>query len=586
MQKRWNILEPAPRDFVAGCRVSETACGRLHDAVLHLLWQRGIRTTDEVSSFLEPAYERDVHDPFLFSQMERAVERIFRAIENGERILVFGDYDADGVTSSTIVITTIREIAARMGIASNVTSYIPHRDREGYGLIMAQAERFASEGYQLIITVDCGISCPNEFAFLKSRGIDAIVVDHHQYGDVLPDAILIHPAIPGETYPFKHLAAAGVAWKLACALAITARKRGIDLPDGFEKWMLDLVAIATVADVVPLVGENRTLLSYGLRVLRKTRRPGLLALLASAGIPARDVGSRDIGFGIAPRLNAPSRMAHAELSLALLLASSMEEAEPLARDVEQLNRARQQTTTGMMAEADALIASRVGDPRVHVIWNAEWSPALVGLVAGRVADRTGRPVVAIGKYGDAWIGSGRSLPAYDITEAVRRAGDGLLTRSGGHVQACGFSLASDEFVHQFADRLRADAEERLGADAVGPALDIHAEIGLRDIDWVLVESLERIDPFGQGNPEPVFVSRGLEVGSASVVGKDGTHLRLFCRSTDGSARPFIGFGFASRAQDAARGSKIDIAYNVAAEERNGVRDIRCKIVDLRPHALE
>jgi single-stranded-DNA-specific exonuclease len=586
MQKRWNIIEPAPRDFVAGCRVSETPCGRLHDAILHLLWQRGIRTPDEISAFLEPAYERDVHDPFLFSQMERAVGRIFRAIENGERILVFGDYDADGVTSSTIVISTIREIAARMGVTSNVTSYIPHRDREGYGLIMAQAERFAGEGHQLIITVDCGISCPNEFAFLKSRGIDAVVVDHHQFGDVLPDAILIHPAIPGETYPFKQLAAAGVAWKLACALAITARRRGIDLPDGFEKWMLDLVAIATVADVVPLVGENRTLLAYGLRVLRKTRRPGLLALLASAGIPPNDIGSRDIGFAIAPRLNAPSRMAHAELSLALLLAPSPEEAEPLAREIERLNRARQQTTVGMMARADGIIAEREGNARIHVLWDAGWSPALVGLVAGRIADRFGVPVIAIGKHEDAWIGSGRSLPAYDITEAVRRAGDGLLTRSGGHVQACGFSLASDEFVQQFADRLRADAEEHLGADAVGPAQDIHAEIGLGDVDWVLVESLERIDPFGQGNPEPIFMSRGLDVASASVVGKDGTHLRLFCRSADGSARPFIGFGFAPRASEASRGSKIDIAYSVAAEERNGVRDIRCKIVDLRPHTLE
>jgi single-stranded-DNA-specific exonuclease len=579
MSKRWNVLEPAPRDFVAGCGVSGGVCGQLHGAVTHLLWQRGVREPDEIAAFIDPAYERDVHDPFRFSQMERAVDRALLAIERGERILVFGDYDADGVTSSTIAISTLREIIARTGSAATVDSYIPHRDREGYGLSMAQAERFAGEGYGLVITVDCGISCPNEFAFLASHGVDRIIVDHHQFGEVLPDAILIHPSLPGESYPFKHLAAAAVTWKFASAVLSSARRRGIDVPEGFEKWMLDLVAISTVADVVPLVAENRALLVYGLRVLRKTRRPGLEALLSSAGIPKAGATSRDIGFAIAPRLNAPSRMAHASIALNLLLAATADEAVPIAREIEQLNRARQQTTIGMMEEADGLIPPEAA--RIHVLWNPSWSPALVGLVAGRIADRHGTPVIAIGKHKDTWIGSGRSFPAYDITEAVRRAGEGLLIRSGGHVQACGFSLASDDDVRAFAERLRADAEERLSADAVGPSLDVHTEIGLRDIGWPLVESLERIEPFGQGNPEPVFMTRGVEVVSAGIVGKDGSHLRLFCRDREGGASPFIGFGFAARAPETSRGSVIDIAYSVAAETRNGERNIRCKIVDIR-----
>jgi len=580
MQKRWNVVDAAPREFIAGCRVSEGVCGRLHEVALRLLWQRGIRSPDEIASFVEPAYDRDVHDPFSFARMGVAVERMLAAIDAGERILVFGDYDADGVTSSAIVMVALREVIAKTASAATVESYIPHRDREGYGLTMAQAERFAVEGIRVIITVDCGIACPNECAFLRARGVDVIIIDHHQFGDILPDATLIHPSLPGEAYPFKHLSAAGVAWKFVCALLVEARRRGVGIADGFEKWLLDLVAISTVADVVPLVGENRALLAYGLRVLRKTRRPGLIALMAAGGVQANRLGSRDIGFAIAPRLNAASRMAHASRALDLLLAASREDADPIAAEIERLNRARQQTTVGMMESANSRIEERAGD-RIHIIWDPSWSPALVGLVAGRIADRYGVPAVAIGKHDGVWIGSGRSLPSYDITEAVRRAGDGLLTRSGGHTQACGFSLASDDHVPLFAERLRADAEVRLNADAVGPTLDVHAEIGLHDIDWPLIEALEKLEPFGQGNPEPVFMTRGLDVASSSIVGKEGSHLRLFCRDASGGASSFIGFGFAPRAAEAARGSRIDIAYSIAAEERNGARNIRCKIVDVR-----
>lgn len=585
MQKRWNILEPAPRDFVAGCRVSDHPCAAFHEVIPHLLWYRGIQAPEAIAEFLAPSYEGGLHDPFLFSQMPRAVERVRAAVERGERILVFGDYDADGVTSSAIVITTIREIAAGMGKEVSVASYIPHREREGYGLIMPQAERFVAEGHKLLIAVDCGIACPNEVAFLTSHGVDAIIVDHHQFGEALPDAILIHPALPGESYPFKHLAAAGVAWKFACALIRDARDRGVPVAEGFEKWLLDLVAIATVADVVPLVGENRALLTYGLRVLRKTRRPGLRALLASAGLSPEGLGSRDIGFGIAPRLNAPSRMAHASLALDLVL-SEADAAESLARDIERLNRLRQQTTTAMMGEAEGMIGSADASLHAHVLWNAAWPPALVGLVAGRIADRMGVPVIAIGRHEDVWIGSGRSIPSYDIVSAVARAGEGLLTRSGGHAQACGLSLPSEENVAAFAARFLSDAAERIAsADAV-PTLDIHAEIGLGEIGWPLIESLARLEPFGQGNPEPVFATRNLEVVSSGIVGKDGTHLRLFCRAEDGTSRPFIGFGFGSRACEASRGAKIDIAYAVSAEERNGERDIRCRVVDFRSRSLD
>jgi single-stranded-DNA-specific exonuclease len=581
MQKRWNILESAPRDFIAGRVVSEESCGQLHEAILHLLWHRGIRTEEAVAAFLQPVYERDIHDPFLFSQMTLAVKRIFFALERNERILIFGDYDADGVTSSTILISTLREIAEKLGSTATIVSYIPHRDREGYGLNGAQVDRFAQEAVNLVISVDCGIACPDEAAALKSHGIDFIIVDHHRFGDVLPDAILIHPSVPGETYPFKDLAAAGVSWKLASALIIEARGRSLSIVDGFEKWLLDLVAISTVADVVPLTGENRALLSYGLRVLRKTRRVGLQALIATAGIRPQGISSRDIGFAIAPRLNAASRMAHASIALTLLLSPSREEAETVAHDIEQLNRARQQATIGMMKRADELVAESAEDARIHVLWDEGWSPALVGLVAGRIAERYGVPVVAVGKHGDVWIGSGRSIPSYDITEAVKRSGDGLLTRVGGHPQACGFSLASDDHLPQFAERLRRDALDRISSETVGPELTVHAELTLREINWQLIDSLARMEPFGQGNAEPIFIARELEVVRSNIVGKDATHLRLVCRSKDGEVSSFIAFGFANRASEAAVGSLIDVAFSVAAEDRNGRREIRSKVIDFR-----
>ena len=581
MQKRWNILEPAPRDFIAGCRVSQEACGQLPEAITHLLWHRGIRTPEAVAMFLQPAYERDIHDPFLFSNMQTAVARIFSALDRGERILIFGDYDADGVTSSTILISTLRDIAEKRGSTAAIVSYIPHRDREGYGLNLTQVEQFATEQVNLVISVDCGIACPNEAAALKTHGIDFIIVDHHQFGEILPDAILIHPSIPGETYPFKFLSAAGVSWKLACALMTEARARGLEIAAGTEKWLLDLVAISTVADVVPLVGENRALLAYGLRVLRKTRRVGLQALISTAGIQPQQISSRDIGFAIAPRLNAASRMAHASIALQLLLAPTRDEAETIAHDVEQLNRARQQATIGMMTRADELISAIPGQASAYVLWDAAWSPALVGLVAGRIAERYGVPVAAIGKHGDTWIGSGRSIPSYDITEAVKRSGEGLLTRAGGHPQACGFALAADEHVPQFAERLQRDAATQIRSDVVGPELVIHAEIDPTEIHWPLIDALGQLEPFGQGNAEPLFAVRGVEVTRSNIVGKDATHLRLVCRTGAGEQISFIAFGFAHRAAEASVGMKIDVACTIAAEDRNGRREIRNKVIDFR-----
>lgn len=574
--KRWDVLSPCPPEFIAGC-------GAVHPVLPKLLWHRGVRDPEEVAAFLEPSYEDHVHDPFLFSQMPQAMDRILKAMRNGERMLVFGDYDADGLTGSATVISILRDLAERMRLefAPEIRSYVPHRDKEGYGLQMPQVERFIQDGVQLVITVDCGIACVPEIAKLRVNGVDVIVLDHHQYGEDLPDGILIHPGIPNETYPFPHLAAVGVAWKFACACISTVRDQGVDIPEGYEKWLLDLVSIATVTDIVPLIGENRALERYGLKVLNKTRRPGLRALIENAGLTYGSISARDIGFMIGPRLNAASRMDHASVGLDLLLSKTDEDARQHAVRIERLNRSRQEAMAGMMKEADELVEGFSDAEHLHVLWRSDWSPALVGLVAGRMSDRFGIPVVAIGKHGGQWIGSGRSYPFYDITDAVKRVGEGLLTRSGGHIQACGFALAEDDHIPEFALRLREDAKRRIGPEWIGPALEVHAELDLRDLDWKLIDVLEQMEPFGCQNPEPMFVTRNVEVISSSTVGKDAKHIRIIGRSEDGKVHPFIAFGFAPRINEVMHGNRIDIVYTVSASEWNGSRDIQCKVKDFR-----
>jgi single-stranded-DNA-specific exonuclease len=421
MQKRWKVADPCPESFHAGSGL-----------LSQVLWNRGLRSEAEIEAFLAPSWETHIHDAKLFRRMDGAVEKVLEAVRSGERITVHGDYDADGVTGSTMIITVLKKLGA------DVDSYIPHRDKEGYGLNLKTVPVLKERGTRLIITVDCGIACVDEIAQAKGEGMETVVVDHHTFGDVLPDAHLIHPGLPDETYPFKHLAAVGVSYKFCCSLIETARASGMDIPAGYEKWLLDLVAIATVTDMVPLIGENRVLETYGLKVFNKTKRPGLQALMEIAGVAPGSVTSETIGFAVGPRINAAGRMDHASLALKLLLSESLDEARILAQELELLNKLRQDTTRKMMAEAEKM--HEESDEKIIVLWKEAWSPALVGLVAGRFLEQYSRPVVAIGSHEGNWIGSGRSIDSYNITEAVKAAGEGILTRSGGHVQACGFAL--------------------------------------------------------------------------------------------------------------------------------------------------
>lgn len=575
MKKQWNVAKPCPLDFAK--TFSEK------DAFLaQLLWNRGIRTPEEIEDFLQPSWEEGCHDPSQFRQMRPALDRIFAALEAGERITVHGDYDADGVTGSTVLITTLRHIASTMGQANALIDYyIPHRDKEGYGLHTGTVPKLKERGTKVIVTVDCGIASVEEIGQAREADMDVIVVDHHQFGDVLPDAHLIHPGLPEETYPFKHLAAVGVAYKFATMLLAEARSRDIAIMEGWEKWLLDLVAIATVTDMVPLIGENRVLETYGLKVLNKTRRPGLLALIREASLPFGSLTTEDIGFGIGPRLNAAGRMDHAEIALRLLLSESSDEARQIADDIERLNRSRQEVTRGMMKEAEAFVASADFDSsaKAFVLWNRDWSPSLVGLVAGRFLEKFWRPVIVIGQHDPHWIGSGRSIPEYDITAGVKRVGEGILTRSGGHPRACGFALTDSTKLVEFRKRLAADAEEQLGNTVLKPSIDIDAELPLSSVQMETCEQLARLEPHGMGNTKPVFLARHCKVQQADTMGKLNQHLRVSLFDERGRKVKAIAFREGPRVTELANNATIDLVYTISVNEWNGRKTAECRIVD-------
>jgi len=616
MEKQWTIAEAAPGEF-------GRAFPELHPGILALLWNRGMRTREQIDVFLGPDWERDVHSPALFRNMAAAVSRVFEALERGETITVHGDYDADGVCGSAVVIVTLRDICRAFSYdASRITSFIPDREKDGYGMSVSTVEHLhVHERTNLIITVDCGISNKSAIDRAKELGIDTIVCDHHAVPEHLPaDAILIHPQVPGETYPNKHLCGAAVAFKLACGLLEEARRRkangapgfgpphrphsvptsgplapvdGGPVPtppicqqiiDGYEKWLLDLVAIATVTDVMPLVGENRLLEWFGLVVLNKTRRPGLRKLVEVAGGTFGALDTYSIGFQIGPRLNAAGRMRHASIALNVLLEEDEASAAVLADELNQANVARQRASEKMYQEAIEKIQDHgtkySGSGGLIIVVGDEWPAGLVGLVAGKLVTQYGRPAYVVGRQGDKFVGSGRGVDGFDVNECVRAAAEHL-DKFGGHPQACGFSVTGEERFARAVLAMNAFAEERLGGRELVPWLRLDAELDVSFVDWAFYDQLCRFAPFGEANPRPAFVARRLIVSGISTVGADGKHLRLSVTDARGKMVGMIGFGFGAWARDTRLGDLLDVAYEVGVNEWNGSRELQFRIIDLK-----
>ena len=575
MPKEWRVAEPVVEEV-------KQRFPEIHPVVLQLLWNRGLRTQEQIDVFLHPDWSRDTHSPWLFAHMAEAVNRVFRALENKEVITVHGDYDADGVCGTAVLVSTIRTLAKRLSLDPLlVTSYLPHREKEGYGVSVKTVECLREqEKTSLLITVDCGISNGPALNRGHELGMEAIVCDHHAMPEALPEsAILIHPLVPGETYPNKHLCGTGVAFKFACALIEEARKRGADCAEGMEKWLLDLVAIATVTDIMPLSGENRTLESYGLLVLNKTRRLGLRRLLDIAGVKKGAADVFTIGFQIGPRLNAAGRMSHANAALQLLLEEDETQARALAEELQRTNTARQHASEAVYQEARRVLESQKDDKLLIAIGD-DWPAGLVGLVASKIVNECYKPVLVIGKTEEGYVGSGRSVEGFSIMSVLHAAAPAL-AKFGGHPQACGFSIIGDEKLEQAVILMKAHAESQAMDASLVPRLKIDAEAPLDQMDWDLYGALEAFAPFGEGNPRPLFCARRLEVYGMDAVGNDGKHLRLTVRSPRGKLWKLIGFRLGDWLPKLRLGQLLDIAYEAGVNDWNGHRELQFKISDLK-----
>ncbi|MFH2063463.1 MAG: single-stranded-DNA-specific exonuclease RecJ [bacterium] len=572
MERRWEIAEPADDGFCA--RFPE-----LNPVVVQLLRNRGLETQEQVDEFLLPDYGHDLHDPFLFREMQSACDRFFRAVESRERVTLHGDYDADGVSGTAILLTAFRELAALAGGDPELfDSYIPHREHEGYGLNEETVRRLADGGTGLLVTVDCGISNADEIALAYELGLEAIVVDHHQVPARVPECILIHPLVPGETYPYGNLAAAGVAFKFASALFADARRRGLEVPEGREKWLLDLVAIATVTDFMRLLGENRTLEKWGLVVLNKTRRPGLRQLIAAAGLELGKIDTVSVGFYIGPRINAASRMQHADLALETVMAEDEARAMELAGRLNACNVDRQKLTEEVVRQARQSVEE---GRKVQVLSGDGWPAGIVGIVAGRLVSELGVPVFVLGRQADGrFVGSGRSIPGFDVVQLLRQA-ESSLRRFGGHPEACGLTVDDEAKLAEFRRLAFEHADRVLAGRDLRPVLNVEAELRTSQIDWELIGELEKFEPFGVGNPRPLFLLSGLQLRSVQPVGRDGKHVRLSVLGDRPREVKLIGFGLAEKLSAFSVGQTVDAVVELGINQWNGTRTIQVRLVDIR-----
>lgn len=568
MTKRWQLKKEVPEEY--GSTFPE-----LPAVIKQLLFNRNLRDQKSVDEFFNPDYVKDVHDPFLFKNMEGAVQRIFRAIKDDEKIVIYGDYDVDGVTGTTILYTVLKYLGT-----DNIHTHLPHREKEGYGLNAAAVQEFIDMAANLLITVDCGIANPEEIKLAKEGGLDVIIVDHHQPKSEYPPAdYIIHSGLKEETYPFKYLSGGGTAFKLAQAMLV----RNLENNEAFEKWLLDLVALSTVADMVTLLGENRTLVKYGLMVLNKTRRPGLESLIRLIGNRQGRISSDDIAWRIAPRLNAAGRMDHANAALELLLTEDEKKAAELANLINRQNTERQRETEKMITEIEAYIGDIHENTKGITASDSRWSVSLLGLAAGRISQKYSLPVFIMSEQEDKVMGSGRGPEGVNLLEILETINEEVaLDRFGGHKQACGFTIFPDK-LDEFKKAFDKVTKKLLAGTDLSSKIIIETEINLSDVDWKLWNFLVKFEPFGVGNPKPIFLIKNLLVQTVDLVGNGGKHLKLSLKDPkSGTEKQAIAFGYGKEwGESLTVGTKIDIACEIDINEWNGNRELQIKIVDLR-----
>ena len=541
-----------------------------HPLVIAVLRNRGLRDAQEMADFLSPSLDR-LHDPGLLPDIEPAIERLSRAVREREMVLIHGDYDADGLTGTALLARVLAKFGCR------VQFYIPHRVREQYGLSEAAILRASELDATLLVAVDCGVSDHEPVAVARRCGMDVIIVDHHEPGATLPEgAWVVDPKRADSRYPERDLAAVGLAFKVASALCRHQHVSEASLQRNF----LDLAAVGTIADVVPLRGENRIIAAAGLELLGHTHSAGLQALMDICGVAA-PVRASDIAFRVAPRLNAVGRVGDGTDGLEMLLTDDAAEARRLALHLDTMNRERQREQEAVYTDALQMVQDKVDldRDRVIVLSSSDWHVGVVGIVASKLLERYNRPAIMLVEDQGKLRGSARSVRGFDITAALGECSSCLL-RYGGHALAAGLSLDPRD-LDEFRRRLNLVAGESLdAADLVGQ-VTIDAEISLEEADERLVLALQRLEPYGHSNNEPLLLTRNLQVVEGRTVGQDGRHLKLYVRN-DGQTAECIGFGMGAEGQWIKAGDRLDLCYTPEMNEYQGNRGIQWRLTAVRP----
>jgi len=608
--KQWQISPKAPREFFS-------EYPEINPVLLQLLFNRDLKNRVDIKSFLDSELSPDkvlvigenpdhaFYDPFLFKNMAAAVDLIIDHIKKGNPIVVYGDYDADGVTSSVILLETLKILHATAEV------YLPDRVSEGYGLNKTAINQIVAQGFKLLITVDNGIRNHAEIAYAKSKGLDIIVTDHHVLPEDpkdAPDCLYIDPADKSEKYPWPYLAGVGVAFKLISALLFKA-----NLPDKQKQLILDksldLVAVGTVADMVSLLGENRLLVKSGLKILNTSKRLGLNELIKVSKINSgRPLEAWNIGWQIGPRLNAASRLSHANSAFALLTTTDQDEAAELATELNQRNISRQQITEEIISQVEAqidkdnlpnLIVGLAGEDQI-------WNEGVIGLVAGKITEKYYRPTLIITRLIEAaefdpvakklvpkkvaFKGSGRSVEEFNLIHAIEDSSE-YLDKYGGHPMACGFSVKTEDSLHKFTAAIQKLAEERIEKKALVPKLKIEAELDFGVINLELADDINKLAPYGQNNQQPRFISYDLRIDDITTMGFDNQHIKIRFSHFNPSgasaknAHAFwaLAFGGAANYKEYKIGDRVDLVYYLEVNDFNGRREPQLKMIDIKKY---
>lgn len=566
MTKTWKLLPPSSH----APQLAHEAGISLFQA--QLLINRGITDSSAAMSFIRPRLSH-LMNPLGLKDMDLAIQMIVAAIKNREKIAIYGDYDADGVTATALLLNFFSSLHIP------VSFYVPNRMTEGYGLNPDAVEKIAQRGVGLVITVDCGTANRREIERAKEAGIQVVVTDHHQVPEGFePVCPVVNPHRPGCPFPFRSLAGVGLAFFLAIALRGALREEGWfkDRPEPDLKPYLDLVALGTVADMVPLLDQNRIMVKWGIEVMKRSRWPGIRAIKEIAAVKDVEISPYDLAFKLAPRLNAPGRMGNPEMGVDVLTTDDLNRARQLAKEMNALNSARQATERGILDEIEELISSRGGlsARRTLVLSGLGWHRGVLGIVASRLVDRYNRPALVLDVQDGMAVGSGRSIDGFSLHRALARL-DPLFERFGGHAHAVGFALEAAKIEH-LARELEALAMEQLDQEDLIPKVQIDAEISLQELTPETLELMQTLAPFGPGNPEPVFCARSLRVVASRVVGE--RHLKLRVKQGTGVVEA-IGFGLSDK--HPLQGETIDMAFVPEINPWQGFERLQLRVVDLR-----